>query len=118
MKCHELTSRVAERAGISQDDADAAIRAVLATLAERMGSGEADDLAAQLPKEFKSAVPAGVQAERLDLDGFARRVATRSRIPDADGLAVTQAVFGVLREGEIEDVPSALPRDFERALPV
>jgi uncharacterized protein (DUF2267 family) len=122
MRYDELTSRVAKRAGIDRAEADAAIRAVLHTLAERIGSGEADDLAAQLPKEFKSAVPPDVRGQRFDFDEFARRVAWRSRIPDADGLALTQAVFSVLREavteGEIEDVLSALPREYLEVIAV
>ena|SRR5690349_22275855 len=46
-------SKVAERAGVPPDQAQALIRATLQTLAERITGGEAHDLAAQLPKQMK-----------------------------------------------------------------
>jgi uncharacterized protein (DUF2267 family) len=51
----EYIRRVEDRAGggLDQEGAELAIRATLATLAERISAKEASDLAAQLPKEFK-----------------------------------------------------------------
>jgi uncharacterized protein (DUF2267 family) len=46
-------SKVAERAGVPPDQAQALIRATLQTLAERITGGEVHDLAAQLPKQMK-----------------------------------------------------------------
>jgi uncharacterized protein (DUF2267 family) len=113
----ELVKRVADRAALSREDADRAIRAVLRTLAERIGSDEADDLAAQLPKELKDEVPSGLSPERFGADEFGRRVAARAGIAGADGRELAIAVFAVLRQavtdGEIEDVLDRLPDELD-----
>ena len=49
MKFEEFIGSVAERAGVSSEEAEPLARAVLRTLAERITGGEARDLAAQLP---------------------------------------------------------------------
>jgi uncharacterized protein (DUF2267 family) len=48
----EFVRRVAERSGTDPDQARAGVRAVFATLAEEVPSGELHDLKAQLPKTF------------------------------------------------------------------
>jgi uncharacterized protein (DUF2267 family) len=48
----EFVRRVAERSGTDPEQARAGVRAVFATLAEEVPSGELDDIKAQLPKTF------------------------------------------------------------------
>jgi uncharacterized protein (DUF2267 family) len=108
---------VAERAGIAGDEAGDVIRATLETLAERLTRGEADDLAAQLPKQMKGWLTTGSgPAERFGLDEFVRRVGERAEIPPERAREAVRAVFKTLREavtgGEFKDVMSQLPSEF------
>jgi uncharacterized protein (DUF2267 family) len=57
----EFRRRVAEHAGISQEEAKIAIEAVFATLAEAITGGELDDVLAQLPLEYRELVGAGAR---------------------------------------------------------
>ncbi|HWM59183.1 MAG TPA: DUF2267 domain-containing protein, partial [Pseudonocardia sp.] len=53
MKFDEFVNEVADRAGVSRDEAESLVRATLRTLAERLSGGEAEDLRAQLPKQLQ-----------------------------------------------------------------
>lgn len=57
----EFERRVASRGGLSAAEADAAIRAVMATLREALSEGEFDDIMAQLPREFEAVVEPAVR---------------------------------------------------------
>jgi uncharacterized protein (DUF2267 family) len=52
----EFKRRVAEHAGVSQDEAEQGIRAVFATLSEAITGGEFDDVLSQLPNEYSGLV--------------------------------------------------------------
>jgi uncharacterized protein (DUF2267 family) len=111
-------ANVAERAGTSREDAQALALATLETLAERVTGGEAQDLAAQLPKPLKDAVPerpAGT-AESFDLQEFERRVARRAGVAQDSVESGIRAVFQTLSEavttGEWDDVLAQLPAEF------
>jgi uncharacterized protein (DUF2267 family) len=54
----EFERRVAEHAGVSEDEAQRGIRAVFATIAEAVSPGEFDDVLAQLPAEYAPLVGA------------------------------------------------------------
>jgi uncharacterized protein (DUF2267 family) len=54
----EFKRRVAQHAGIPQDEAERAIAAVFATLSEAVTGGEFDDVLSQLPKEYRELVGA------------------------------------------------------------
>jgi uncharacterized membrane protein len=93
-------SKVAERAGVPPDQAQALIRATLQTLAERITGGEAHDLAAQLPKQMKEWLEKdpGAPAESFGLEEFIRRSATaltcrqnrRGRAPERSSRSCTR----------------------------
>ena len=110
---------VAERAGVSREQAEALTEATLATLAQRITGGEAKDLASQLPKPLQPPLLRPDEpAERFDLDEFTRRVATRAGLdPEQAGNGV-RAVFATVREavtgGEFDDVLAQLPADFRQ----
>jgi uncharacterized protein (DUF2267 family) len=114
----QFIAKVAQRAGTSREDAEALARATLETLAERITGGEAQDLAAQLPKPLKDAVPQRPPgtAEAFDLHEFERRVARRAGVPEDQVEPGIRAVFQTLGEavthGEFEDVLAQLPREF------
>ncbi len=107
---------VQRKAGISGERAEAAARATLETLAERLSAGEARDIAAQLPPELAPYLPPRGDAEGFDVEEFLRRVAEREgvRVPTAEEHA--RAVFAALRRvvdpDEIEDLAAELPKDF------
>ncbi len=105
----------------SGGEAVRAIRATLETLADRLSGGEADDLAAQLPREIgdylrREALDDLYQGERFDLNQFYQRVAERERIPYLDAVFHARAVIEVIQQavspGEIDDVRAQLPKGY------
>ena len=117
MKFDEFVNEVADRAGVSRDEAESLVRATLRTLAERLSGGEAEDLRAQLPKQLQpELIPPQEEAQGFGVEEFARRVAARSGIDEADAGAGVVAVLSVIRDavtpGEFGDVLAQLGRDF------
>jgi uncharacterized protein (DUF2267 family) len=117
MKYESFLGAVSQRASIPTDTAERATRATLETLADRLTSGEALDLAAQLPKPMATALrPRTEEAQTFGGDEFIRRVATRFGCDERVAKGVVRAVFATLREavssGEFDDVLAQLPRDF------
>lgn len=110
---------VSERAGVPREAAGTRIRAVLRTLSERLTRGEANDLAAQLPKEIKNALADSSEptADRFGADEFVSRVSHRAEVPPDEARKATEAVFSTVRdavsEGEFRDAMSQLPAEYE-----
>jgi uncharacterized protein (DUF2267 family) len=119
MQYEEFIARVAENAAVSEEDAATLTRATLATLAERISGGEAEDLAAQLPGPLKTALSSAHEnAEAFSFEEFVERTAELAGTDvDVAEVAVV-AVFDTLRDavtpGEFDDVISQLPADFNR----
>jgi uncharacterized protein (DUF2267 family) len=121
----EFLRRVADRAATDVATARTFTAAVLETLGERIGHGEAKDLAAQLAPEFREPLQQGDanshgRAQRMPLDEFLHRIAEREGVPPAAAPDHARAVFLTLREAlseqEIADVLAQLPRDYEPVL--
>ena len=115
----ELLEWVEASGGLNREQAERAAQATLATLAERITRGEADELADQLPRELQAPLLKGSEpAEPFDLDEFVRRVAVREGVPPASARAHARAVLSTLQEtvGEMEHVQAQLPREFEALL--
>ena len=117
MRFGEFVHEVADRTGMSREEAESLVRATLRTLAERLSGGEAEDLRAQLPKQLQAElIPPQEEAQGFGVEEFARRVAARSGIDEADAGAGVVAVLSVIRDavspGEFDDVLSQLGRDF------
>ena len=99
MDYETLEQAVAERAGVPRDRAAALLRATLETLSQRITGGEAEDLAAQLPKPAQDWLTGSPEpAEAFDLTEFIRRVAERAQVPPAEAGEATRAVLVTLRE--------------------
>jgi uncharacterized protein (DUF2267 family) len=119
MKSEEFIAQVAQKAGLSEEDAARLTGATLATLAERITGGEARDLAAQLPAPLQTAlISAHEYAEAFSFKEFVERTAERAGTdPDVAEVAIA-AVFATLRDavtpGEFDDVLSQLPAEFHR----
>lgn len=117
MQYHELRERVQERTGLPEDDAERLLRATLMTLAERIGEDEADQLASELPAEFREDLLRG-DPERFPVEEFLRRVRRRSA-PDTEETearvrATLRAVEEAASAGELADVRARLPEEFDR----
>jgi uncharacterized protein (DUF2267 family) len=119
MDYDEFIASVADAAGIDRTEGEAAARATLTALGDRLAGGEKDDLADQLPEPLGEQVRTSSSGagERLSLDGFFERVGERAGLQDAtEAERRARAVMGVLTEaisgGELEDVKSQLPSEF------
>lgn len=119
MKYDDFVGRVQERAHLdSTNRAMSAVRATLATLSERLTFEEAKDLAAQLPSEIAMCLSISpvMHAQRLSLDEFFYRVATREKAHPPEAIYHARVVMEVLGEavsrGEMEDVLGQLPEEF------
>jgi uncharacterized protein (DUF2267 family) len=113
----EFVHEVADRAGMSRDEAESLVRATLRTLAERLSGGEAEDLRAQLPRQLQAElIPPQEEAQGFGVVEFVQKVAARSGIDDTDAGAGVVAVLSVIRDsvtpGEFGDVLAQLGRDF------
>jgi uncharacterized protein (DUF2267 family) len=119
MEYEEFIANVAQNADLSKEEAARLTRATLATLAERITGGEAQDLAAQLPDPLKTALnSAHENAEAFSVQGFVERTAERAGTDPDEAEVAIAAVLASLRDavtpGEFDDVLSQLPADFHR----
>jgi uncharacterized protein (DUF2267 family) len=119
---HEIEMRT----GLPRDKAFNAAIAVLQELHDRLSSKEADDVAAQLPGEFKARWHAfdapGRQVRRTHRADFVRHIAEVSEIDELQANRVLVATFAALQmllgtpggQGEAWDVFSQLPKDLKQ----
>lgn len=119
MQYDDFITRVAMTADLPQEQAASLTRATLATLADRISGGEAQDLAAQLPAPLQSAlVSTQENAQAFSFEEFVERVAEAADMDRDIAERGVDAVFITLREavtpGEFDDVLSQLPSDFQR----
>jgi len=121
MKHDEFIGQVQHRARLSsRGDAERATRATLETLGERLAGGEPKDLASQLPPELGRHVLEGLAGigEPFSLDEFYRRVSLREGVDLPKAAFHARMVISVLQEavsqGEIDDVRSQLPPEYDR----
>lgn len=112
---------MAQRAGVSPEQAEILTRATLETLSERLSGGEALDLAAQLPKALHAPLrPRFEAAESFGVDEFVRRVSARAGVDEGQARNGTRTVLATLRQattaGEFQDVMSQLPKEYHETL--
>lgn len=120
MKHDEFIGAVQDRAQLdSRGSAEAATRATLETLGERLAGKEPENLAAQLPDEIGLHLRRGQGDEPFGLQTFYERVAQRAgHGADTDQAAnQAQAVMAVLSQavsgGEAADFKEQLPESYE-----
>jgi uncharacterized protein (DUF2267 family) len=117
----EFVTTVKEGAHISDQEAERVSCATLKTLADRLSSGETEDLAERLPEQLRSClVPDLDTARRFHVDEFLHRIAARTGIDDASAERDARAVFVALKQAvgpeEFADMRSELPADFDPLL--
>lgn len=120
MKYEEFIGQVQSRGRMaSQEEAVRATRATLETLSERLYGGETGDLASQLPREIARFLDGNKENRKYDVNEFFHKVLEREGVSmkKSDAVFHTRAVFSVLGDavdpGEMEDIKSQLPREYE-----
>jgi uncharacterized protein (DUF2267 family) len=112
----QFIKTIQSKARISWDEAERAARSTLETLAERLSSGEARDLARQLPGDLGRWLADSDGAQPFHADEFLRRVAEREGVDLETAERHARAVFIALGRtvspDEIEDMTAELPKDF------
>jgi uncharacterized protein (DUF2267 family) len=125
MPLDEFLQWVCDRGGIDRETALLAAEAVLETLAERIAGGEVDDLAKELPAEFRPALErgrrsSGGQAQKMPLEEFVQRIADREGVPVDVAAMHARAVLNTVRDAvvakEWHDISSELPRSYLQEL--
>jgi uncharacterized protein (DUF2267 family) len=100
----------------SRGDAEAAIRATLTTLADRIPQGTARHLADQLPGEIANHLRHGI-VERLPLDEFCDRISEREGVDRSTATFHARIVLTLLAEavspGVMSKVRRELPHSFD-----
>ncbi|MEA2231448.1 MAG: hypothetical protein QOD83_1264 [Solirubrobacteraceae bacterium] len=116
----DFLAMIQRDADIGRDAAERVARAMLTTLAQRISPGEARDIAEQLPEELRSSLRDGGGPQPFSADEFLRRVQSRAQLaPDAvrrHVRAVFAALRQALRQDELADLASELPRELEALL--
>jgi uncharacterized protein (DUF2267 family) len=118
----DVYDAVAARIGLDRRGGEAATKAVLEALANRISGGEIDDVAARLPSELREPLARGKAKSRgaakpLSLAAFVREIADLEGVDEETARDHARAVFSTLRraisEEEYRDVVSQLPDDYE-----
>jgi uncharacterized protein (DUF2267 family) len=112
----------ARDAGAAEDDARAAVRAVLATFAERIPENERDQLLSHLPADVRelAALPRrqGEPVSRLrTLSELVTAIESRSAMSPECAQSITETVLAHLRQlvpEEVDDVAAVLPEELRQ----
>jgi uncharacterized protein (DUF2267 family) len=111
---------VQEAGQIPREEAERVSCATVRTLAERVTSGEAEDLVDRLPGKLSSCVDTDHRPERFDVAEFVRRIAQRAEVdPESaprDAQAVLVALWRAVGSEEFKDLRAQLPKDFDPLL--
>ncbi len=102
-------------------EAERAVMAVFETLGERLSGGEASDIAAQLPEEFRGPLEsASGEPESFGVERFFERVVEKEGVNKNTATGHARTVMAVLGQaitsGELGDVRSQLPQEFHPLL--
>ncbi len=121
MKYDEFIGHVQNRAALSsRGDAERLARVVLENLGARLQTSEADDLAAQLPKELGRHLLTSPGFEKYDLNEMFQRVAESEGVDRAESAYRTRVVMEVLMEAvsirRDQGCAGPAPRRFQQAL--
>ncbi|EGJ50013.1 DUF2267 domain-containing protein [Desulfocurvibacter africanus] len=121
MNFSQFVQRVQERSSApSREASTTAAISVLTTLSERISRGQRLNLSAQLPNELKPPFMTDDRQEGFGVEEFVRRVQGRCGVEHDEAAALSRAVLGTLNEaiapGEIDDVASELPKEFDSLL--
>ncbi len=119
MQFHDFIGHVQNRAKLPSEEAALKLtRVTLETLSERLSGKEPKHLASQLPEEIGRFLNTAGKGERFSSDDFLKRVSEREGADLPIAVYHVRAVFDVLKDavaaGELNDVKSQLPDDYQR----
>ncbi|MBD3241314.1 MAG: DUF2267 domain-containing protein [Chitinivibrionales bacterium] len=118
MKYDDFIKMVQARAEIgTKEQASQCVQSFLQTLGERLYRTERDKLAAQLPDQLKPHLYGHDGTDEFLLEEFYNRMGARCGLRYGEAVHRARAIASVLREavseGEIGDVLSQLPTNFD-----
>jgi len=121
MRYGTFLSIVEDVSGLPRSQAERAMHAVLWVLGWRISAREAEDIAALLPAELRVTLTGAPEpAQAFGLDEFGRRVAKLEGVGESTAFEHARAVFVALSQavapGELRDMASQLPEDYEPLL--
>ena len=120
MGATEFYDTVRREGELASTDAEAATRATLSAIAERITDGQAEDLAAELPDEVGDALVGVDPSEAVEFsrEEFLDRVGERAETNDPLGAAraVAAALAEHASDAEFRDVREQLPGEFDLVL--
>jgi uncharacterized protein (DUF2267 family) len=110
---------VAERAGLSKEEAADLTRATLETIAGQISGGEVKKLAQGLPAWLAPSFPGHDRsAHPMALTDFVRQISQRTGLTEEETRRGVKAVLTVVRETvdrtHLEHVLSLLPKDYRQ----
>lgn len=121
MRYDEFVEAVGQRAGIEQQRAAEASRAVVQALAEQVGQQRMHGLADQLPRGLRPRVEASAAAPGQPLREFYTRVGELEGRDPAQPDRHVRAVFATLHDattgGQLREVVGQLPVEYQELLP-
>jgi uncharacterized protein (DUF2267 family) len=118
MHYNEFIGEVQHRLELpTEGEAVRATRVVLTALGERLGAGEAADLAGPLPMEVDRYLTAAESGGQFSYQEFLGRVAEGASVDEGDAHFYAQAVVALVAdcvpEGEIEQARAQLTDDYD-----
>jgi uncharacterized protein (DUF2267 family) len=118
MQYNEFIGEVQHRLELpTEGDAVRATRIVLTTLGERLGAGEAADLASPLPMEVDRYLTEAESGGQFSYQEFIERIAAAADIDEGDAHFYAQAVVALVAEcvpgSEIEQARAQLTDDYD-----
>lgn len=121
MRYGEFVETVGQRAGVEQQRAEAASKAVIQALTEQVGPQRAHGLVDQLPQALQPKVGASTAAPTRPVSAFYDRVSELEGRDPAEPNRHVQAVFATLDDattgGQLREVIGQLPAEYQDLLP-
>lgn len=121
MRYGEFVETVGQRAGIEQQRAEAASKAVIRALTEQVGAQRAHGLVDQLPQDLQPKVEASTVAPTRPVSEFYDRVSELEGRDPAEPDRHVQAVLATLDDattgGQLREVVGQLPAEYQDLLP-
>lgn len=118
MKYHEFIGEIEHTLQLdTEGQAVKVARAVLTTFGERIGEGEASDLAAQLPMELDRYLEEAASNQDVDFETFVERVADRADVDYPTALYYAKTVVALIaatvEPTELREVRTQLPPEYD-----
>lgn len=118
MQYNEFIGDVQHRLELpTEGEAVRATRIVLTTLGQRLGEGEAADLAGPLPMEIDRYLTESDSGGQFSYQEFVDRIAAEAGIDEGDAHYYAQAIVALVAEcvpeSELEQVRAQLPDDYD-----